>query len=258
MNPSNKSKKPIIGILSNIETIEKEPFLGQERACLNQTYINAIVKGGGIPVMLPVIHDKESIRAQISLVDGLVLSGGYDVHPLYYGEEPHPSLRFIYPERDLYEMEALSLACQQEKPILGICRGLQLINVAFGGTLYQDLSQNSSEPPLKHSQEAKMHVAVHTVDITPDTILHSIFGKDSVGTNSFHHQGIKQLASGLIASAFARDGVIEGIEKENYPFMVAVQWHPERMVDHDPAMLHLFQFFIAKALEFKEAADAFA
>ena len=227
--------------------MDHEPFLGYERASLNHNYIDSIVKAGGIPIMLPVVHDKRLIKDQIDLIDGLMLPGGCDVHPLLYGEEPHPDLGFVNPERDRFELDSISIAYEQQKPIFGICRGVQIINVAFGGTLYQDLGQLNVENKVKHSQKAKLHTAFHTVEITPSTQLYDVFRKTKIETNSFHHQAIKKLADGFIVSAIAKDGVIEGIEKTDYPFLVGVQWHPERMVDHDPSMLELFSMFVNKA-----------
>lgn len=241
------SPNPLIGILANIETMDRDPFLGQERTCLNQSYIQSIIKAGGIPLILPVVQEKEIIHSYVSLIDGLVLSGGYDVHPHLYGEEPHPDLGAIHPERDAFEIEALKKTYEQKKPILGICRGLQVINVAFGGTLYQDLSHAGSSERIKHIQQTKHYTATHLVDLISDTQLRDIFGQETIGTNTFHHQSVKKMAPGFIVNAKSRDGIIEGIEKVDYPFFIGVQWHPERMVDHHLNMLNLFSAFIAKA-----------
>ena len=240
-------RKPLIGILPNIEMIEKEPFQGHERSSLNQNYILSIIKAGGIPVLLPVIEDKFIIKSQMDLIDGLMLTGGADVDPLLYGEEPHPDLGYINQKRDRFESDAVLIAYKQMKPILGICRGIQIINVAFGGTLYQDLSLFDSKNKVKHSQNAEMHTATHTVDLIPSTSLYEMFGKLKIETNTFHHQAVKDLAPGFIINAKAKDGVVEGIEKLDYPFLVGVQWHPERMTDHDHSMLELFKEFVKAA-----------
>lgn len=239
-------KKPIIGILANIETMDKDPFLGKDRTTLNQDYIHAIMKAGGIPLVLPVIDDLSIIKQQIDLIDGLMITGGYDVHPHLYGEEPHPDIGFIRADRDKFEIRALGYAYEKEKPIFGICRGLQLINVAFKGTLYQDISQHSTSDRILHTQKAKLHEVTHRVNLTSGSLLQDIFKKKIIGTNSFHHQAIKQIAPGFLVSARTKDGIIEGIEKKDYPFLVAVQWHPERMVDTDPDMLKLFEVFVAR------------
>jgi putative glutamine amidotransferase len=243
-------KKPLIGIVVFKEKIDKGVSLGQQKACLNYGYIDAIQKVGGIPILLPIIEDQESIRQQIELMDGIILSGGEDVQPFLYGEEPHPQLGLFDPERDVYEMRLIEMACAQEKPILGICRGLQILNVAFGGTLYQDLPTQYASG-LQHSQQAPTDLAAHSVEIIPSTILEAILERREVMINSMHHQAIKQLAPGFIENARAKDGVIEGIEKPDYPFLVAVQWHPERMIHRYPEMLQLFESFVAKAAEMR-------
>ncbi|MBA3723003.1 MAG: gamma-glutamyl-gamma-aminobutyrate hydrolase family protein [Parachlamydiaceae bacterium] len=247
------NKKPIIGILANIEIIDKDPFFGQERSSLNQNYIKAVIMAGGTPIMLPVVQDKTLIQSQMDLIDGLLLTGGYDVHPNLYGEEPHTDIGYVRLDRDHYEIEALKIAHEQHKPIFGICRGLQLMNVAFGGSLYQDLRHSNSPVRIQHSQQAPMHVAWHCVDVLPSTQLFKIVGQETLGTNSFHHQSINKLAPGFIVNAKAKDGIIEGIEKKDHPFFMAVQWHPERMLDHDVNMLKLFQIFVSKAKDFKDA-----
>lgn len=243
----SKSRKPVIGILPNIEIMDSQPFLGLEKTSLHQTYINSISKAGGIPVILPMVEDKASLEQQIGMVDGLLLSGGADIHPFLYGEDAHPDLGYVHLERDRFEIDSLLCAYKRKIPILGICRGIQLINVAFGGTLYQDLSHGDRSKKIKHSQEAKIYVPVHSVEIESDTLLHKIFGKRKLETNSFHHQAVRKVASGFIVSAVAKDGTIEGIEKPDYPFLVGVQWHPERMVGHHQDAVNLFEAFIKES-----------
>ena len=244
-------EKPIIGILANIEIMNKELFLGCEKSSLNYDYIQSIMQTGGIPIILPVAQDKQLIEMQMNLIDGILLTGGDDVHSLLYGEEPHPSLGYINPKRDQFELDSIAIAYAQKKPILGICRGAQIINVAFGGTLYQDLSQISNKDSIKHAQNAPLYVASHTIEILPSTKLHEIFGQTHLQTNTFHHQAVKDLAKDFIINAKTKDGVIEGIEKNNYPFLMGVQWHPERMIHHDPKMLKLFNTFINQAKIYK-------
>lgn len=241
---NSEQKLPIIGILANIEKIEKEPFAGTERAVLHYSYIDAIAAAGGVPLLLPIVEDEASIQRQISSVDGLLLSGGYDVQPLLYGEEPHPALGFVYPKRDHYEIKALQAAYALQKPILGICRGLQLINVAFGGTLYQDVSQYTAASPLQHSQNTHGHYPSHTATVMQNTKLHAIVEKKTLLVNSFHHQAVKEVAPTFCINATAPDGIIEGIEKTQYPFFIAVQWHPERMANHHLDMHKLFQALV--------------
>lgn len=244
---SRLPSKPIIGILANILTVDGGMFPGQERSYVNHEYVTSILKAEGVPVLLPIISDVEAMARQIDCVDGVLLSGGYDIHPQFYGEEPHPRLESIYPERDAYELDVLRLAHQQGKPILGICRGLQLMNVAFGGTLYQDISHLQTESSIQHNQKSQMHVAGHSIELMEGTRLHQIFKQKWIVTNSFHHQAIKQLAPGFAVSAKAKDGIIEGIEKQGPSFMLGVQWHPEMMVAKHSNMVQLFEYFVQEA-----------
>ena len=228
---------------------------GLERAYVNQDYVRALTLAGAVPLLLPVIEDENAIRAQMERVDGILLSGGYDIDPLQYGEEPHGQLGFIFPEVDKHQLAVARIANELQKPMFGICRGMQVINVAFGGTLYQDLSSQLSEECLLHNQKAKRYVPSHGVDITENTKLHHIFSERSIITNSFHHQAVKDIAPGFIVNARAKDGVIEGIEKTEGAFTVAVQWHPEMMAETSLEMLTLFQAFV-RAVEKNIGVDS--
>lgn len=245
------SLKPLIGISMHSEICEKDPFMGEEAICLNTNYIESIRRAGGIPILLPSIEDEEEIWEQMYYIDGLLLSGGYDIQPTLYGEEPHVDLGKICPFRDQYELKALLIAEAQKKPVLGICRGLQLMNVAFAGILYQDISHRSSNTYIQHFQKAQPFVPSHTVELKACTHLYKIFEQEKIMTNSFHHQAIKELAAGFTVNALTKDGVIEGIERENHPFFMGVQWHPEKMTAYCPYMLKLFQHFIEHAKDFK-------
>lgn len=219
-------------------------FPGLERTYINQEYVRSLSLAGAVPLLLPVIEDEEeAIREQIERVDGILLSGGQDINPLKYGEEPQRQLGFIFPEVDEYQLTAARIAARLHKPMFGICRGMQVMNVAFGGTLYQDLSQ-VAEQHLKHFQQSKMYVPGHTVEISEGTRLHQIFGQQAIITNSFHHQAVKEVAPGFVANARAKDGVIEGMERTEGVFAMGVQWHPEMMVNKNDAMLKLIQSFV--------------
>lgn len=168
--------KPIIGILGNLIIMENGMFPGLERSYVNNDYINAVLKGGGSPVIIPVNTDKEVIKKQIEMVDGVLISGGWDINPQLYGEETREETTFIYPEVDEFDLIAISIALELKKPILGVCRGLQILNVSLGGTLYQDnnLIEGSY---IKHTQSSKRHVATHKVDVKEGSILEGILGK---------------------------------------------------------------------------------
>ncbi|CUI16755.1 Peptidase C26 family protein [Candidatus Protochlamydia naegleriophila] len=235
--------KPIIGISASLLMIETGCFKGRERVFVGQDYIQAIVQAGGIPVVLPVVSDEGAVERQMELIDGLLLSGGYDVHPLLYGEEPDALLQDLYPERDQYEIQLTQGAYQSGMPILGVCRGLQLMNVAFGGTLYQDVSRHSPFV-LQHLQHAQVHVGAHTVELVEGTVLKNAMQVDLLLTNSFHHQSVKKVAPGFRVNALAKDGIVEGIEKVDHPFIVGVQWHPELMVEKQLEAGKLFKSFV--------------
>ena len=241
-------RKPVIGITANSLFSEGGTFPGMERVYVNQSYIHSVLLAGGIPVLLPTVEGELAIREQLLRVDAVLLSGGSDINPLLFGEEPDAKLEFVLPDRDEYELHLTTFAYQMRKPLLGICRGIQVINVAFGGSLYQDISTQSPNCTLKHSQSSRRDFAGHTVDVSPDSLLHQILGKASLPVNSFHHQAIKIIAPGFSINAMSRDGIIEGIEKQGESFMLGVQWHPEMLVDTYPVMLELFKRLTTEAL----------
>jgi putative glutamine amidotransferase len=223
---------------------------GLARSYISHDYIRAVALVGAVPLLLPVISEEEAILEQVRGVDGLLLPGGYDVNPLQYGEEPYRDLDAIFPEVDEHQLTIARSAATMKKPMLGICRGLQLMNVAFGGTLYQDLSQIKGSY-IKHVQKAQRHTASHTIDIEAGTELHRTLKITSLPVNSFHHQAVKDLAPGFVVNARSRDGVIEGIEKSGGSFTVAVQWHPEMMVERSGEMCNLFRGFVDAAEKVK-------
>jgi putative glutamine amidotransferase len=232
-------KKPLIGIVGNLLIDQGGMFPGYERAYVNNDYVQSILNAGGTPFILPLISDYESVKCQIEAVDSIVISGGYDVNPLIYGEEPTQKQGFLCPERDDYDLMVIKAAMELNKPILGICRGLQILNAALGGTIYQDLSQIEG-CYIKHVQESRPEVAGHTTEIVSGTKLYDVLG-GKVITNSFHHQAVKDLAPGFKVAARAKDGVIEAIEKEE-GFVIGIQWHPEMMARKgNESMINLFK-----------------
>ena len=229
-----------VGIIDTMQIIALRAEPTYVRINSNDNYVMSVSRAGGIPYILPVVSDLQSIKKQVESMDAIVLSGGYDINPLIYGEEPATGLGTICPERDDYDINVAKFSLEMNKPLLGVCRGLQVLNVASGGTLIQDIS--AIKENLKHLQSAKPDLATHTIDIETETNLHRIIGK-SAGVNSFHHQAAKKIAPGYLVSARSKDGIVEAIEKED-GFAVGVQWHPEIMAVSDDAMLGLFRALI--------------
>jgi len=174
------SKKPIIGISSSVIVDDSGNFAGYKRAYVNKDYVDAVVRAGGVPLIIPFTTDKEVIISQVQVIDALILSGGHDVSPYNYGQEPNPKLGETFPERDTYDMLLLEESKKRNLPILGICRGSQIINVAAGGTLYQDLSLIPGNV-LKHNQVSKPTLKTHKIQIEENSVISSIFGKETTG-----------------------------------------------------------------------------
>lgn len=238
-------RKPIIGISTNLLKDKGGTFPGLERVYVNRGYVESVIRSGGIPLMIPFEEDLSVVKSQIELIDGLILSGGQDVFPFYYNEDPKAKIGEVMPSRDRFDFELLKNAKEKGIPILGICRGVQVINVYEGGTLYQDLDYIDGEV-LKHSQNHDFDLETHIVYIEEDSKLYEIFNKKSLLINSFHHQSLKDIANGYKVTAKASDGVVEAIEHQKYPFLVGVQWHPEALTKHNDDMLALFERFISE------------
>lgn len=211
-------------------------YAGADRSTVNAAYVRSVIAGGGIPLVLPPLLGDAFAEEIIEVLDGLVLSGGEDVDPVHYGEPPHPTVATnIDPLRDAQEMALYRLARDRRLPVLAICRGIQLVNVALGGSLWQDLP--SARPDgLPHNQTDGRTDRTHPVEITPGSRLARALGTTRIEVNSFHHQSIRDLAPGLVVTAVAPDGEIEGVESpESAPWLLAVQWHPEEFHAHDRA-----------------------
>lgn len=236
--------KPLIGITANQFLTEGGIMAGTKRQYVSDAYVRAVLCAGGVPVLLPIITDQAAIEQQLAAVDGLLLSGGGDPQPQLFGEEPVPELGKVIPERDMHELLLIDLALKADKPVLGICRGCQLLTIALGGNIHQHLSADKAS--IQHDQNSPGDYAGHTVLLERGSKLAKILG-EQVLTNSFHHQAVNDLGRGLRVSARAKDGVIEAIEHETADFVVGVQWHPELMIDKEPIMLELIKAFVAAA-----------
>lgn len=241
--------KPIIGILSRVLGEYDKDINYIERCFVSMDYINAIESSGGTPIILPLVKGEENLRKFIEGIDGLLVPGGIDVNPLRYNEEPLEKIGSVSDDIDEFDIKAIRWANELKKPILGICRGLQVINVAFGGSLFQDLSLKSGSK-FSHWQKAKKDTPTHSIEIKPGTRMFNLLGNNAV-VNSYHHQAIKDLAEGFIASSFSMDGIIESIEKVNGGYVLAVQWHPEMMFNSHENMRKIFLDFIEECKKTK-------
>lgn len=213
--------------------------------CRN-TYVGGVRQAGGVPLLLPPLTDREALLSCAGKVDALLLSGGGDLRPFLFGEEPQRKLGEFDPERDDFEIGMLRLMIDLGKPVLGICRGIQVINVALGGTLYQDLGSQQPQS-LQHQQQAPRRYPTHSVAVRQNSRLASIMGTAKLRVNSLHHQAIKDPAPGLQVTAWAEDGVVEGVEAPGQPWLLGVQWHPEAMWEHDQAAASLFSALVRAA-----------
>lgn len=242
---------PVIGVTAtlkeDIDQIADRPLGRFVRADLD--YVEGVAHAGGVPVVLPPVGERRAAEAVIGGLDGLLLSGGSDLDPSYYGEKPLPELNVTLPERDAFEMALLGEALRRGIPIFGICRGLQVLNVALGGTLYQDLPSQLGRDILLHRQDTPKWQPTHEVEIHEGSWVGGITDSTLVKVNSYHHQSIKDLADGLRVSARSSDGVIEAIESHDFSerWLVGVQWHAEAMRDAGAEHRNLFEAHVQAA-----------
>jgi putative glutamine amidotransferase len=209
-------------------------------------YSQAILHAGGAPLIVPSAQDENSMTRILDAADGLILSGGPDIHPRRYGEEPLAGLGEVDETLDRMEILAARLAVAKNLPVLGICRGIQVLNVALGGTLYQDIASQVPES-LCHMPKADKAVNTHTIRIEAGSRLHKLLGRREIWVNGKHHQAVKDFAPGLTAAAQAADGVVEAVELEGKRFVVGVQWHPEGTWREDASSRKLFAAFVRAA-----------
>lgn len=235
-------KKPLIAIVGGLVRDNSNEFLGDNYIKINSNYSKSIVDAGGIPIILPLVNDINVLINQISICNGLLLTGGIDINPLLYKESPQPLLETCNDLTDWFHINLARKALDLNIPILGICRGCQVINVAFGGTLYQDITYATSSP-IMHKQKSHLSQRCHYIYVKENSIIYDILGNEYV-VNSAHHQSVEKIASNFICTASSEDGIIEAIEMINKPFVVGVQWHPEMMVSYDIKALNLFKRFI--------------
>ncbi len=243
-------RRPVIGIAT--QTLPAVP--GERQACwlMGHSYVEELRKVGAVPWLIPLMpHDPETLQEIFDRLDGVFVTGGVDVDPGCYGEPKTPLCGTTDPDRDAVEIALLKHALARNLPVLAVCRGLQILNVACGGTLYQDVAAQVPAA-LKHdhfptpAQPSRKFLA-HDVTVKAGSHLGRILGDSRVPVNSMHHQAVKELAPSLTATAFAPDGIIEGVEGIAGRFLIGVQWHPEELTDTQPGMARLFTSFAEAA-----------
>jgi putative glutamine amidotransferase len=230
---------PLIGITASRSSPESGSVI-----CVKETYVKAILRAGGIPLLIPPGVSENDCESLLSRLDGLLLSGGGDIDPVYFGGTPHSKVYGIIPDRDELEIGLVKLAASRGFPFLGICRGIQVINVALGGTLFTHIADQLPQA-LKHDNDNYAFIA-HPVRVKPGSQLARILSATEVETNSLHHQGVDCLAPSLTPVAISSDSLVEAVELPGHPFGLGVQWHPEGMPD-SIQMQALFRAFVEAA-----------
>lgn len=248
--------KPIIGITTNFSHDDEIGIRSKIGAPLQQwqmiadDYVKAVEMAGGIPILIPLYDNEETALEIIRSIDGLILSGGNDIDPQHYGEAFHDVIGEIMPERDEQELSLAREAILKTKmPVLGICRGNQLLNVAFGGTLHQDMANDNLKNHF-FATSPKYH-AVHKVKLLEGSKCRGIIGKEIMNVNSYHHQSIKSVSDKFRAVAFSDDGIVEAIEIKEDRFAIGLQWHPEMMVDKHEDQIKIFYCFVKACKDHK-------
>ncbi|HSH04451.1 MAG TPA: gamma-glutamyl-gamma-aminobutyrate hydrolase family protein [Anaerolineae bacterium] len=244
------SSPPLIGCTTYRKTAQDPPI---DVFALMPHYINAVRAAGGIPILIPLGLTENELNHIFNRIDGLLLPGGGDIDPAIYQGHMHATVSGIDVDRDRIEFHLVKRAYTEKKPLLAICRGHQVMNVALGGTLWEDVHSQMNDG-LKHDyNDLDRTQRPHQVRIEASSHLARALGRDVSPVNSIHHQGIRQLSPKLIPTAWAPDGLIEAIEAPDHPFAVGVQWHPENLVTSDDAMLNLFKAFVTAATEYSQA-----
>jgi len=249
-----KKLRSLIGITPDFDPAEKIPVRapGEGTLYLKDRYVRALADLGAVPVILPLVQKPGLIEGMLERLDGVVLSGGgFDIHPRHYGEKPIAPLHAIKENRTDFEFELLRRALRRDLPVLGICGGMQAINVVFGGSLYQDLSIQRPES-LPHQQKTPKTRPSHSVTVTAGTLLAQALGRKNrehvLQVNSTHHQAVKGLGKGLVVNARSEDGLVEALASVKHGFVLGVQWHPEVLAPESPEQVRLFRAFLAAAL----------
>ncbi|MDR0743382.1 MAG: gamma-glutamyl-gamma-aminobutyrate hydrolase family protein, partial [Tannerella sp.] len=237
---TNAQKRPVIGV--------SDASKDGKNVAVPRSYIDAVLQAGGVPVVIPVIYDEKKVIELLNTMDGIIFAGGEDFDPAYYNERSIPQMGRINAPRDEFEMKLVHLAAERSIPILGICRGLQLINIAFGGSLYQDLPAQYYDNTISHRQKQPNYEASHAVYVEDNTVFANIVKERMLMVNSLHHQAIKKVARGFRIAGKSPDEIVEVIEKvDDENWILGVQFHPEVRVTRDNAMHRIFQRFMDEA-----------
>ncbi|ANU14198.1 Glutamine amidotransferase, class I [Planococcus halocryophilus Or1] len=235
--------KPIIGVTASLE-------LGRDDYGIELADTEAILAAGGLPVMLPHLVEEADLDEIAEHIDGLFLAGGYDIDPTLFGEEPHPNLGVIIPSRDAFELALVKKVLAMDKPILGVCRGAQILNIAVGGDMYQDITTQVKGDLLQHQQKAPKFHGSHFVDVTEGSLLNRLTGQTRIKVNSRHHQANRLVPAPFVISGKASDGIVEAVESMHHHFVLGVQWHPENMARaSDSASIQIFSGFVEACKE---------
>jgi putative glutamine amidotransferase len=248
LSESSLGTRPLIGMTTYRKMADQSPPI--EIIGLMPSYIESIVAAGGLPVLIPLGLGEAELNEILTRVDGLLLPGGGDIEPSVYRGGLHDTMYGIDPDRDRVELAVARRAVKIQKPLLAICRGHQILNVALGGTLWEDVKTFMPQA-IRHDHFhglPRNHMA-HCVTAVPDSQIVRMMGKTEINVNSLHHQGVRDLAPELRVTAVAPDGLVEGTEVPGHPFAVSVQWHPENLIYDDPAMLSLFKGLIEAAMQ---------
>jgi putative glutamine amidotransferase len=248
--------RPVIGLTTS--SFLPDSASSMERYGIAAVYCRAVVVAGGAPLLLPGLGDLEAVHAVFPLLDGLLLTGGPDAHPARYGQAIHPGCGRIDEARDSTELALLEQVKASRLPTFGICRGNQMLNVAFGGTLIQDISSERPTPLDHRGSDLEPSRPVHLVRPVAHTRLAALLGADPIPANSMHHQAVDRVAPGFVVNAWAEDGTVEGIESGEYPFLLAVQCHPEHLFSSESRWLRLFESFVQAAAAHAAAHRAVA
>lgn len=234
--------KPIIGIFGQIQRPNNPDSPGHPRLDINADYPWAIAASGGIPLVLCPYEDLAVLERQVSLCDGLFFTGGNDVDPALYGEDPEQDFGSVDHLRDCFEQKGFHLAMEHKIPSFGVCRGMQMMNVTFKGSLYQHLSKDITKQ--KHVQDSRPNEATHSINLEADSYLAQVTGQTQIKVNSFHHQAIKKVAPDFKVLAKANDGIVEAIQYQGDFFMAGVQWHPELMYTSCEEARKILTYFV--------------